>query len=79
MAAGKQNALHRQASGWRARLRRRISWSLLLKLIALLTLWALFFSPQDRIEVNAGSVAGRLAAEPTPTPAIQSDQGTDHD
>jgi hypothetical protein len=79
MAAGKQRASHRQASDWRARLRRRISWSLLLKLIALFALWALFFSPQERIHIDAVSVAGRLAAEPTATPVIQPDQGTDHD
>jgi cytochrome bd-type quinol oxidase subunit 2 len=42
MAARQRDAPFRQAPDWRTRLRRRISWSLLIKFLALLALWALF-------------------------------------
>ncbi len=79
MAAGDNDGRSRQASDWRTGLRRRITWSLLLKLLALLTLWALFFSTHDRIHVDAEDVSGRLATDPVTAPFIPPDPGTDHD
>lgn len=79
MAAGDNHGPSRQDSDWRTGLKQRIGWSLLLKLLALLALWALFFSPQDRIHVSAGDVSGRLAADAVAAPVIPPDQGSDHD
>jgi hypothetical protein len=51
---------------WRHRLRRGIGWTLLFKLAALIALWALFFSPADRVNVTPGRVDSRLVIEATP-------------
>jgi len=79
MAARRTQAPIRPASDWRTRLRRRISWSLLFKLLALLALWVLFFSPQHRIHVTAEAVGTRLSANPVPASDITPARGTDHD
>jgi hypothetical protein len=51
---------------WRRQLGRGIGWTLLVKLIALVILWALFFSPANRTDVTAGHVESRLVIEATP-------------
>jgi hypothetical protein len=45
---------------WRAHLRRSIGWTLFLKLVALLALWALFFSPGHRTDVTPDGVDSKL-------------------
>jgi hypothetical protein len=45
---------------WRRELKRSIGWTLLLKAIALLALWALFFSPAHRLDLTPGGVESRL-------------------
>jgi hypothetical protein len=45
---------------WRRGLRRSIGWTLLFKLLALIALWALFFSPADRVDVTPERVDSRL-------------------
>jgi len=45
-------------------LRREIAWLLLGKLIALIVLWALFFSPSHRHRVDGAKTADRFALEP---------------
>jgi uncharacterized membrane protein len=51
---------------WRYRLRRGIGWTLLIKLIALIALWVLFFSPADRVHVTPSRVDSRLVIEAPP-------------
>jgi hypothetical protein len=46
---------------WRRGLRRAIVWTLGLKLLALLILWSLFFTPAHRPQVTPPSVENRLA------------------
>jgi hypothetical protein len=53
---------HKPAS-WRAALRRNIAWLLALKLVALLILWTLFFSPAQRVAVSPERSAEHLALD----------------
>jgi hypothetical protein len=53
-----------QRADWRRRLRRGIGWALVVKLIALIVLWAFFFSPAHRPDVTAESVGAQLVVEP---------------
>ena len=55
-----------QPVDWRRRLRRGIGWTLLFKLIALIVLWVLFFSPADRVNVTPGRVDSQLVIETAP-------------
>lgn len=53
-------ASSRQCS-WKAELRCRIGWLLLVKLMALVLLWNLSFAPAQRVQVVPGLVDARLA------------------
>ena len=58
-----------KASGhadWRRGIRRSISWALLVKLIALIALWAIFFSPSHRVDMTAERVDSRLVIDAAP-------------
>jgi hypothetical protein len=58
---------------WRTLLRRKIVWLLAAKLVALVVLWSLFFSPAHRVEVTAENVGRMLAIEePAGAPAHDS-------
>ncbi len=57
----------RQTS-WQAQMRRQIGWTLLIKLMALIALWALFFSPEHRVTVSDDSVQRQLIPT-SPSPA----------
>ncbi len=52
-----------RSGDWRQQLRRKIGWLLLVKLIGLLVLRALFFSPEHRQAVDEDDLAQRLAVE----------------
>ncbi|TJY59839.1 hypothetical protein E4T66_11695 [Sinimarinibacterium sp. CAU 1509] len=61
---------------WRAQLRQQIGWTLLIKLMALIALWALFFSPEHRVAVSDDSVQSLLipaAPSPAPSPGVSDD------
>jgi hypothetical protein len=45
---------------WRFQLRHSIGWTLFLKLVALLALWAFFFSPAHRTDVTPDRVDSKL-------------------
>jgi hypothetical protein len=49
-----------QHSAWRRALRRELGWLLAAKLIALLLLWWLFFSPTHRVVVDAAATMRQL-------------------
>jgi hypothetical protein len=49
----------RQTS-WQAQMRRQIGWTLLVKLLALIALWAFFFSPEHRASVSDQTVHEHL-------------------
>jgi hypothetical protein len=49
---------------WRIRLGRKITWLLALKFVTLLVLWALFFSPGQRVNVSPTSSAEHLSLHP---------------
>jgi hypothetical protein len=49
---------------WKRQLRRSIGWMLLVKLAALIALWALFFSPSDRLDVTPERVHEQLLTGP---------------
>jgi len=49
---------------WLPRLRREIAWLLLGKLIALIVLWSLFFSPSHRHRIDGAMTADRFALKP---------------
>lgn len=51
---------------WRRDIRRSISWALLVKLIALIALWAIFFSPPHRLDITAERVDSRLVIDAAP-------------
>lgn len=51
---------------WRRHIRRSICWVLLVKLIALIALWALFFSPAHRLHVTPERVNSQLVIETAP-------------
>ena len=55
---------------WRRLLRRDIAWLLAFKLAALVVLWVLFFSADDRPPADDAAVAARLAVQ-APAPAIE--------
>jgi hypothetical protein len=46
-------------------MRREIAWILAFKLLALLLLWALFFSPEHRHAVDSEATSRRFAVTPT--------------
>ncbi|HZF25574.1 MAG TPA: hypothetical protein VEZ88_04885 [Steroidobacteraceae bacterium] len=54
----------RDGPPWRRTLGRKIAWLLGFKLLALLILWSLFFSPAQRVPVTPSISAQHLAAEP---------------
>jgi len=70
MANTDKAARSRRSGTWQSRLRRGIGVTLLLKLLALLALWLLFFSPAHRLAVTPAAVDRLLsvdaAAEGTP-------------
>jgi hypothetical protein len=49
---------------WKRQLRRSIGWMLLVKLAALIVLWALFFSPSDRLDVTPERVHEQMLTGP---------------
>ena len=55
-----------QAGDWRRHLRRSIGWMLLVKVLALSALWALFFSPSQRMDITADQVDSQLVIEVAP-------------
>jgi hypothetical protein len=48
---------------WHVALRRKVVWLLALKFVALVILWALFFSPAHRFDVTPGRSAEHLALD----------------
>jgi hypothetical protein len=57
----KQRKTKPMIEDWRQRLRRDISWLLLLKCALLVALWACFFSGSHRCRVDASATASRMA------------------
>ena len=57
----------REAKAWHIRLGRKIAWLLAIKFVALVILWALFFSPARRLEVSPARSAEHLALDPQST------------
>jgi hypothetical protein len=55
-----------RAADWRRHLRRSIGWMLLVKVLALSALWALFFSPAQRMDITADHVDSQLVIEVAP-------------
>lgn len=49
-----------EPADWRRHTRRQIAWALLLKLAALIALWALFFSPTHRVHITPDVVHQQL-------------------
>lgn len=45
---------------WRQRLQREISVALLVKLLLLIAMWGLFFSPAHRVKPDAAALSHRL-------------------
>jgi hypothetical protein len=60
--------------GWR-----RISWTLLLKLVALLALWLLFFSPAHRTPVTPDAVEALFSVDAVAEPGKSLAEGITHD
>jgi hypothetical protein len=56
-----------ETKAWRIRLGRKIAWLLAIKFVALVILWALFFSPAQRLEVSPARSAEHLALDPQST------------
>jgi hypothetical protein len=54
---------------WRSWLRRKIGWLLLAKLIALILLWNMSFSPEHRLAVTPGRMDALLALDEGPAEA----------
>ena len=52
-----------EGHAWRIRLGRKIAWLLAIKFVALVILWALFFSPAQRVEVSPARSAEHLALD----------------
>lgn len=50
-----------ELADWRRHTRRQIAWALLLKLAALIALWALFFSPAHRAQITPEAVQHQFA------------------
>ena len=69
----------RHAGCWQGRLRRRISWTLLIKLLALLALWLLFFSPAHRPLITPDAVGTVLAVDAASAPGKALAEGSNHD
>lgn len=55
---------HKERPSWRIRLGWKITWLLALKFVTLLALWALFFSPGQRVNVSPASSAEHLSLDP---------------
>lgn len=51
-------------SRWAARLRRHLAWIVALKLVLIALLFALFFSPQHRPDIDAEAVDRRIDSSP---------------
>jgi hypothetical protein len=79
MAIRHNEAAPRRARTWQGRLRHRISWTLLIKLLALLALWLLFFSPAHRISVTPDAVDTVIAVDAAPAPVKALAEGRKHD
>jgi len=56
----------KRAGDWRRHLRRSIGWMLFVKVLALSALWALFFSPAQRMDITADQVDSQLVIEVAP-------------
>jgi hypothetical protein len=56
--------VHIERRSWPIRLGRKITWLLALKFVTLLILWALFFSPAQRVNVSPASSAEHLSLDP---------------
>jgi len=56
-----------EAQAWHIRLGRKIAWLLAIKFVALMILWALFFSPAQRVDVSPDRSAEHLALDPQGT------------
>jgi hypothetical protein len=54
-----------RADDWRAWLRRKVGWLLLVKLLGLLLLRSMFFSAEHRQSVDEDGLAQRFAIEPS--------------
>jgi len=64
MGAGSDSSprvLSARPRGWRRSMRRELAWILVVKLLALLALWSLFFSPAHRIRVDGTATSCRFA------------------
>jgi hypothetical protein len=79
MANGNNRAKPRRGGTWQAALRRRIRWTLLLKLVALLALWLLFFSPAHRIPVTPDAVEAHFSVDAVAEPGKSLAEGITHD
>lgn len=79
MANGNNRTKPRRGGTWQASLRRRISWTLLLKLLALLALWLLFFSPAHRTPVTPDAVEALLSVDAVAEPGKPVAEGLTHD
>jgi hypothetical protein len=65
-----------QHSAWRRALRRELGWLLAAKLIALLLLWWLFFSPAHRVVVDVSAAMRQLGVSAA---SAAHHDGTPHD
>jgi hypothetical protein len=79
MANTDKTARVRSSGTWQSRLRRGIGVTLLLKLLALLALWLLFFSPAHRFSVTPAAVDTRLSVDAIAEPALPAAEGTPDD
>ena len=79
MANGNNRARPSRGGTWQVGLRRRISWTLLLKLIALLALWLLFFSPAHRTPVTPDAVEALLSVDAVAETGKPPAEGFDND
>jgi hypothetical protein len=53
----------RHTGAWQQQLRQSLGWMLLIKFLALLALWAFFFSPAHRVDVDPDRVESRLLTD----------------
>jgi hypothetical protein len=79
MANTDKAARSRRSGTWQFRLRRGIGVTLLLKLLALLALWLLFFSPAHRFSVTPAAVDTRLSVDAIMEPAPPAAEGMPDD
>jgi hypothetical protein len=79
MANTDKAARSRRSGTWQSRLRRGIGVTLLLKLLALLALWLLFFSPAHRFSVTPAAVDTLLSVDAIAEPAPPAAEGMPDD